>query len=181
MWFGDRGEVPVRASRRIRHSATKGSAGTSRFPRQRAGALPPKIGAARERRDRRSIRPDASTSNASALSGNQGSQQTFVLTFVAKEGNVSMLWMASSSHFAIYTIVSRRFFVALKKVTMSLSEWDVQNTATLVERLHSRNRAAAVSSALAITEGLTRRIEQGEELVLRKKNGTLEKVMIAGM
>ena len=71
--------------------------------------------------------------------------------------------------------------MALKKVTMSLSEWDVQNTATLVERLHSRNRAAAVSSALAITEGLTRRIEQGDELVLRKKNGTLERVMIAGM
>ena len=71
--------------------------------------------------------------------------------------------------------------MALKKVTMSLSEWDVQNTMTLVERLHSRNKAAAVSSALAITEGLTRKIEQGEELMLRKKDGTVEKIMIAGM
>ena len=71
--------------------------------------------------------------------------------------------------------------MALRKVTMSLSEWDVQNTATLVERLHSRNKAAAVSSALAITEALTGKIEQGEELMLRKKDGTLEKIMIAGM
>ena len=71
--------------------------------------------------------------------------------------------------------------MALKKVTMSLSEWDVYNTKTLVERLHSRNRAAAVSSALAITEGITRKIVQGEELLLRKKDGTMEKIIIAGM
>ena len=71
--------------------------------------------------------------------------------------------------------------MALRKVTMSLSEWDVSNTETLVRRLHSRNKAAAVSTALAITEGLTRQIEQGEELMIRKKDGTLEKVMIAGM
>lgn len=71
--------------------------------------------------------------------------------------------------------------MALKKVTMSLSEWDVENTEVLVRRLHARNKATAVSSALAITEGLTRKIEQGEELMLRKKDGTLEKVMITGM
>ena len=71
--------------------------------------------------------------------------------------------------------------MALKKVTMSLSEWDVENTEKLVQRLHSRNKATAVSSALAITEGLTRRIEQGDDLMLRKKDGTLEKVMITGM
>ncbi len=71
--------------------------------------------------------------------------------------------------------------MALKKVTMSLSEWDVENTGVLVRRLHARNKAAAVSSALAIAEGLTRRVEQGDELMLRKKDGTLEKVLITGM
>ena len=71
--------------------------------------------------------------------------------------------------------------MALKKVSMALTEWDIKNAETLVERLHARNKAAAVSSALAITESLTRRVQDGGELMIKRKDGTMESVVIAGM
>ena len=68
----------------------------------------------------------------------------------------------------------------LKKVTMNLTERDIANTEILTARLHSRNKASTVSSALAITEGITRKIEDGGELIIRKKDGSMETVVIAG-
>jgi hypothetical protein len=47
--------------------------------------------------------------------------------------------------------------------------------------LHSRSKAAAVSSALTIAEGLTRKVEDGGELMIRKADGTIETVIITGM
>jgi biotin-(acetyl-CoA carboxylase) ligase len=69
----------------------------------------------------------------------------------------------------------------LKKVTMNLTERDIANTEVLTARLHSRNKASTVSSALAITEGITRKIEDGGELIIRKKDGSMETVVIAGL
>ena len=69
----------------------------------------------------------------------------------------------------------------LKKVTMNLTERDVANTETLAVRLHSRNKASAVSTALAITEGITSRIEDGGELMIKRKDGSMETVIIAEM
>ncbi|MCY4150813.1 MAG: hypothetical protein OXE94_01080 [Aestuariivita sp.] len=71
--------------------------------------------------------------------------------------------------------------MALNKVTMNLTENDVRNTEILVDRLHARNKASAVSGALAIAEGLTRKIEEGGELIIRKKNGTDETVIFPGL
>ena len=71
--------------------------------------------------------------------------------------------------------------MALRNVSMALTEWDIANTENLVERLRSRNKAEAVSSALAITEGLTRKIEDGGKLMIKKKDGTMETVVITGM
>jgi len=64
---------------------------------------------------------------------------------------------------------------------MNLTENDVRNTTILVERLHARNKASAVSAALAIAEGLTRKIEEGGELIVRRKNGMDETVIIPGL
>jgi len=71
--------------------------------------------------------------------------------------------------------------MALHKVTMNLTENDVRNTDILVDRLHARNKASAVSGALAIAEELTRKIEEGGELIVRGKNGTDETVIIPGL
>ena len=63
------------------------------------------------------------------------------------------------------------------KVTMNLTENDMRNTKILVERLHAQNKASAVSGALAIAEGLTRKIEGGGELIVRRRNGADETVI----
>ena len=62
---------------------------------------------------------------------------------------------------------------------MNLSDKDIANTESLADRLHSRNKASAVSSALAITEGITRRIDRGDELMIKRKDGSMETVIIA--
>ena len=64
---------------------------------------------------------------------------------------------------------------------MNLTDQDIRNTETLSARLHSRSKALTVSSALAIAEGLTRKIAEGGELIIRKKDGSMETVMITGL
>ena len=68
-----------------------------------------------------------------------------------------------------------------KKVTMGLTDRDIRNTEALKERLHTGNKAAAVSSALALAAGLTEKVSAGEELMIRKKDGTMKRILIAGM
>ena len=64
---------------------------------------------------------------------------------------------------------------------MNLTPRDIENADALTKRLHSRNKASTVSTALAITEGITRRIQDGGELMIRKKDGSLETMIIAGL
>lgn len=71
--------------------------------------------------------------------------------------------------------------MALKKVTMNLTEQDIANTEVLTVRLNARNKASTVSSALAIAEGITKKIEDGGELIVKKKDGSLETIIIAGL
>lgn len=62
-----------------------------------------------------------------------------------------------------------------KKVTMGLTKRDIANTEVLVERMHARNKASVVSNALALTALLTERTAEGDELLLRKKDGRMER------
>ena len=68
----------------------------------------------------------------------------------------------------------------MRKVTMNLTERDIENTEALSRRLQSRSKASAVRSALAIAEGITRSIERGEEVLIRTRDGSLERVIITG-
>lgn len=69
----------------------------------------------------------------------------------------------------------------MRKVTMNLTDRDIENTEVLIRRLNLRNKASTVSSALAITEGLTRKMVSGDELLIRKRDGSMEAVIIAGL
>ena len=69
----------------------------------------------------------------------------------------------------------------LKKVTMNLTEKDIANTELLTTRLHSRTKASTVSSALAIAEGITKKIEDGGELMIKRRDGSMETLIIAGL
>lgn len=69
----------------------------------------------------------------------------------------------------------------LKKVTMNLTESDVANTAFIREVMNTRNNAQAVSCALSFTSELTKLVKDGDELMVRRKNGTMERVLITGV
>ena len=69
----------------------------------------------------------------------------------------------------------------LTKVTMNLTQRDIENAEILQQRLDSRSKASAVSSALVIAEGITERVELGEQVLIRKKDGSVEQVLIPGV
>ena len=69
----------------------------------------------------------------------------------------------------------------LRKVTMNLTERDVRNTEKLTEQLHTRSKAEAVSAALSITSSLSDMLQGDKELIIRDRNGGIEKVIIPGL
>ena len=64
------------------------------------------------------------------------------------------------------------------KVTMNLSDRDVSNTEKLVTLTGSRTRAQAVSTALSVTKLLAQRMHDGGEVLIRNKDGDLERLVI---
>lgn len=71
--------------------------------------------------------------------------------------------------------------VQMRKVTMNLTERDVKNTERLRLKLHTRSNAEAVSAALSITSSLSDLLGENKELIIRNKNGDIEKVIIPGL
>lgn len=69
----------------------------------------------------------------------------------------------------------------LRKVTMNLTERDIEITNRLTKKLDSRSKASTVSSALSVMDDLTRLVEDGGELYRRKKDGSMERLVIMGL
>ena len=69
----------------------------------------------------------------------------------------------------------------MKRVSMNFTDRDIRNTEVITARLNLRNKASTVSNALAITESITRKIANGAELLIRKKDGSMESVVIPGL
>ena len=69
----------------------------------------------------------------------------------------------------------------LKKVTMQLSPIDVKNTDELQKILHTRSKAAAVSTALAVTAYLTKIIEEGGTVLVRDEDGNVKEMFWPGL
>jgi len=67
------------------------------------------------------------------------------------------------------------------KVTMNLTTRDVENTQKVKESLHARSNAAAVSDALAVTTKLIDLSKKGNEILIRNKNGELERLVFADL
>ncbi len=68
-----------------------------------------------------------------------------------------------------------------KKVTMNLTERDIEITEELSKKLNSRSKASTVSSALAITYELTRLLGDGSALLRRNRDGSMERIVITGL
>ncbi len=67
------------------------------------------------------------------------------------------------------------------KVTMNLTERDVQNTDQLTGVLHSRSKAATVSTALSVTATIAEILAKGGDLMVRNSDGSMERLLITGM
>ena len=70
---------------------------------------------------------------------------------------------------------------ALQRVAMNLTKRDIENTDKVRSVLHARNNAQAVSSALALVVSMTDLLEDGGVLMVRDKNGELQRVVIPGI
>jgi len=66
------------------------------------------------------------------------------------------------------------------KVTMNLTERDVENTESLVQLTGSRTKAQAVSTALSVTKAIASRLKTGGEVLIRSKDGHIERLVIPG-
>ena len=67
------------------------------------------------------------------------------------------------------------------KVTMNLTERDVRNTEKLTKALHSRSKAATVSTALSVTTTIAEILAKGGDLMVRNSDGSIERLIITGM
>ncbi len=67
------------------------------------------------------------------------------------------------------------------KVTMNLTDKDVDNTDKIRKVFHARSNAAAVSDALSVTATLVAMLKEGNEILVRNKNGELEKLVFTGL
>jgi hypothetical protein len=65
------------------------------------------------------------------------------------------------------------------KVTMNLTEQDVQNVDYLYEALRSRSKAQAISVALSLTRFVVEAMEvPGTQILLRQADGTVERIIM---
>lgn len=64
------------------------------------------------------------------------------------------------------------------KVTMNLTQRDVRNTESLQGFMNTRTKAQAVSTALSVTKALAENMKPGSELLIRQKDGSMEKIII---
>ena len=70
---------------------------------------------------------------------------------------------------------------ALTKVSMNLTERDIKNTESVRQLFHVRTNADAVSAALGITRSLGEMMKDGKDLLIRNKNGEMQKILIPGL
>jgi hypothetical protein len=67
----------------------------------------------------------------------------------------------------------------MPKVTMSLTDRDAQNTDLIREATLARSNAGAVSIALSLTSFIVSRMQEGGELLLRGRDGEVERIVMA--
>ena len=67
-----------------------------------------------------------------------------------------------------------------KKVTMNLTDWDVENADVILESTQARSKAHAVSSALSLTRFLIDELKQrpGTEVLLRNPDGSQMRLVV---
>jgi len=69
----------------------------------------------------------------------------------------------------------------LTKISMNLTDRDIRNTEAVRRMLHVRTNADAVSAALGITKSLADLVKEGGEVLIKNKNGEVQRLFIPGL
>jgi hypothetical protein len=64
------------------------------------------------------------------------------------------------------------------KITAELTDRDVANTHSIRNATSARSNAHALSISLSLTQFLIRRIQNGDQLLLRNSSGTFDRVVM---
>lgn len=66
----------------------------------------------------------------------------------------------------------------MKKVTMNLTDVDVENAQNIEHLFNARSKAQAVSTALSLANQLLELISKDNKLLIEKKDGSIEQIQI---
>mgnify|MGYP000592655463 FL=1 len=66
----------------------------------------------------------------------------------------------------------------LSKVSMNLTEKDINNASYLLEAMNERSQASVVSKSLSLTRAIVEHIENGEKLLIEDKKGKNYEIML---
>jgi hypothetical protein len=67
--------------------------------------------------------------------------------------------------------------VATQKVTLTLTDTDLANVEQLTKLMDGRSRAQTVSNSISLTSFVQDALKEGGELLIRKPDGTIERVV----
>ena len=69
----------------------------------------------------------------------------------------------------------------LQKITMNLTEKDVENALFLLETLNERNQASVVSKSLSLTKDIVNLLKDNSKLLVEDKDGNIQEIKIIGL
>ena len=69
----------------------------------------------------------------------------------------------------------------MKKVTMNLTDKDIENLNELYEELNVRSKAGAVSTSLGIAQAILRAKQKGGRIIIENEKGESQELIISGV
>ena len=66
----------------------------------------------------------------------------------------------------------------IQKVTMGLTEKDVENVQFLLDELNTRTKAGAVSASLNLAKALVDAKKHGSKIIIKNDDGTLQELLM---
>ncbi|ELP2673653.1 hypothetical protein [Vibrio harveyi] len=69
----------------------------------------------------------------------------------------------------------------LSKVSMNLTQRDIENAAFLLDALNERTQASVVSKSLSLTRDILEMLSDNSKLLVEDKDGKIQEIKIVGL
>lgn len=124
---------------------------------------------------------------------------------LSNESNTNLLltsrthnsWLSFATHFSqlllaayygvriymenIMTTSGRSNTPKLNKVSMNLTQRDIENALFLLEALNERSQASVVSKSLSLTKDIVELLSQNSKLLVEDNEGNIQEIKIVGL